>query len=141
MRLSLVQLNSAVAVSGAEVIERIQSVGQQSDQDTNESWLIKARRKASLLKEGLSGFSDAAHEAVSQHKGETAAKVAVSCGVGLGLAYLSRGRSLGPIAARSIGATSSLAFVADIGSNLTQIAGAMNLASTMGHSTLIKLQQ
>ncbi|MBS2008343.1 MAG: hypothetical protein JST01_14945 [Cyanobacteria bacterium SZAS TMP-1] len=108
------------------MLDRIQSASQQApQQDHGESWVDKARREASLIGEGLSGFADAARDAFTQHKAETAAKVAVSCGVGLGLAYLSRGRSLGPIAARSIGVASGLAFAVDVGDNAVQIAGAI----------------
>ena len=107
------------------MIDRIQSLDKQSTQDTNESWLVKARREAYLVKEGLSGFSAAAQDAVSHHKAATTAKIALSGGIGLGLAYLSRGRNLGPIAARAIGAASGLAFAADIGANGAQIATAI----------------
>lgn len=75
-----------------------------------EDWTDKALREAHLLKEGAKGFVDAAQNADLT----TAGKVVLSIGVGLGLAYLSRGRGFGRIAGRTIGTVSGLAFLSDV---------------------------
>lgn len=91
-----------------------------------DTWLDKARREAKLLGEGLSGFTAAAKEAVEDHPLETASKAVLAFGIGVGMAYLSRGRTLGPIAFKTVGAVSGLAFAKDIAMNGREVGRAMH---------------
>jgi hypothetical protein len=81
----------------------------------------KARREVSLIGEGLSGFTDAAGDAFHNRKLETVGKFALSVGVGLGLAYLSRGYGIGKLATRVLGTAAGVSFMSDVARNGSQI--------------------
>ncbi len=82
------------------------------EKNNQESWTDKALREVQLIGQGATGVVDAAKESVSKgHRLETAGELALSAGAGLGLAYLSRGRSLGYLAGRTLGMAGTLSFL------------------------------
>jgi hypothetical protein len=93
---------------------------------SNESWTDKALREVHLLGQGAAGIFDAAKQSVSSdHRLETAGEVALSIGTGLGLAYMTRGRSLGYLAGRALATAGTLAFLKDAGEHGALAANAM----------------
>lgn len=97
------------------------------EKNHQESWTDKALREAQLIGQGVTGIGDAAKESVSKgHRLETAGEVALSVGAGLGLAYLSRGRSLGYLAGRTLSTAGTLSFLKDGCEHGGQALNAMN---------------
>lgn len=93
---------------------------------TSESTIEKLQREAHLLLAGIAGFGDAARNAVSaEHALETTAKVAVGIGIGAGVAYLSRGRSVGRIGVGIFGGVATAAFATDVLLHARSAAGAI----------------
>lgn len=102
-----------------------QEIATATQPGSEESWLDKARREVQLIATGANGFTDAAKEAFVEHPLETAGNVASGIAIGVGMAYLSRGRGLGLTATKTIAAVSGLAFLKDIAANGSEVAGAM----------------
>lgn len=94
--------------------------------DGEDSWTDKARREAGLIKEGLKGTKDALKESVSKENlGETTAEVTGAAALGLGLAYLGRGRGIGMVAAKAIGIAGGASFVKEAVSHGKEAVGAV----------------
>jgi hypothetical protein len=96
------------------------------NEQPHDSFGDKVRREGSLLGNGILGVKDAALNGLSrEHIGETALTATASAAVGLGLAYLARGRGLGYVASRGIGLVAGLTLAKDCLSMGGDAAGAM----------------
>jgi hypothetical protein len=86
----------------------------------------KLRREARLLMAGIAGFCEAAERSVApEHLLETAGKVALGIGMGAGIAYLSKGRSLLRTGVGIFGAAAGVSFASDVLLNGKSIYGAV----------------
>lgn len=83
-----------------------------------ESFGRKLAREAKLLGEGLAGLVDAAR---SSSAGEIAGKAGLSFGIGLGLAYLNRGKGFLPLAAKTTALAATGAFALDVAGRASDV--------------------